>query len=119
MVNGDTYIGSAGNLTRRFQNYFSIKWLKKESLKNNSIIYRALLKNGFSHFKLEILEYCTIFKLIEREQYYFDKLKPRYNICKVAGSSLGRITSNSTRLKLKHAWMIRLFREKKYYYCIQ
>ena len=23
LVNGDTYIGSAGNLTRRFQNYFS------------------------------------------------------------------------------------------------
>ena len=43
-----------------------------------------------------------------------DRLKPTYNICKVAGSSLGRVTNRSTRLKLKYVWMVRLFKEKNH-----
>ena len=98
----------------------------KESLKNNSIIYRALLKNGYSNFRLEILEYHPLLFpyprgimgkwkekdiIIERENYYFDVLKPTYNICLVAGSSLGRVTKDSSRFKLKYAWMVRLYKE--------
>lgn len=112
LINGSTYIGSGEDLTRRFRYYFSPKWLIKESLKNNSIIHRALLKNGYNKFRLEILEYCEKAKTLEREQYYLDVLKPTYNICKVAGSSLGRKTNSSTRLKLKYIWMVRLFKEK-------
>jgi group I intron endonuclease len=111
LINGSTYIGSAADLTRRLRDYFSPKWLMKESLKNNSIIYRALLKNGYSNFRLEILEYCEKDIIIERENYYFDVLKPTYNICLVAGSSLGRVTKDSTRFKLKYAWMVRLYKE--------
>ena len=48
-------------------------------------IDRALLKYGYSKFKLEILEYCKISNLIEREQYYLDNLKPEYNILLKAG----------------------------------
>jgi O6-methylguanine-DNA--protein-cysteine methyltransferase len=50
---------------------------------------RALLKYGFSNFSLEILEYCTLDNLLEREQYYLDNLKPDYNIVEIAGSTLG------------------------------
>jgi hypothetical protein len=53
------------------------------------MIYKALLKYGYSSFKLDILEYCDPAVLIEREQYYFDNLKPEYNILKVAGSLTG------------------------------
>ena len=60
-MNGSTYIGSGADLTRRFTDYFSPKWLIKETLKNNSIIYRALLKNGNSNFRLEILVSKTKF----------------------------------------------------------
>jgi hypothetical protein len=42
---------------------------------------------------LEILEYCDIKNFLppaqEREQYYMDKLNPRYNTLKIAGSSSG------------------------------
>ena len=38
--------------------------------------------------------------------------KPLYNICKKAGSSLGRVTRESTRLKLKQGWLIRNFKNK-------
>ena len=65
-------------------------------------------------FRLEILEYNEKAKILEREQYYLDRLKPTYNICKVAGSSLGRVTNRSTRLKLKYVRMVRLFKEKNH-----
>jgi len=115
LINGSTYIGSAADLTRRFRDYFSTKWLEKETLKNNSIIYRALLKYGYSNFRLEILEYLPAdvslekSNIIRREQYYLDKFKPSYNICEQAGSSLGRLVGNTTRFKLKQAWLVRLF----------
>jgi group I intron endonuclease len=57
---------------------------------------------------LEVLEYCESADTIKREQYYLDLYKPEYNICHIAGSSLGRITGDETRLKLRNAWLIRL-----------
>lgn len=43
-------------------------------------IYRSLLKHGYSNFGLEILEYCSSDKLIEKEKYYIKLLNPEYNI---------------------------------------
>jgi len=71
---------------------------------------------------LEIIEYCDSADTIKREQYYLDLFKPlapsfffykkkeggEYNICLIAGSSLGRLTSDETRLKLRNAWLVRL-----------
>jgi len=65
------------------------------------IISQSLLKYGYSSFSLEILEYCTASKAIEREQYYLDTLKPSYNILKTAGSRLGLKHSSETIAKLK------------------
>lgn len=107
-ISGASYIGSSTNLTRRFRDYFSLLFLEKEVLKTQSIIYRALLKYDYFNFTLEILEYCESADTIKREQYYLDLYKPEYNICLIAGSSLGRITSDETRLKLRNAWLIRL-----------
>ena len=39
-----------------------------------------------------------------------DKLKPTYNICNVAGSSLGRVIREETQLKLRRAWLVRLYK---------
>jgi group I intron endonuclease len=52
-------------------------------------IYKALLKYGYAAFRLEILEYCSADILIKREQFYLDIFKPKYNILRIAGSSLG------------------------------
>jgi group I intron endonuclease len=57
--------------------------------KGKSIIYSSLLKHGLSNFKLEILEYCEKEKVVSREQYYLDLLKPEKNILPTAGSSFG------------------------------
>src|SRR5690242_20188652 len=65
------------------------------------MIYKAILKHGYSEFIIEILEYCDSKDLINREQYYIDLLKPEYNILKKAGSRLGSIQSEETRARMK------------------
>ena len=74
--------------------YYNIKYITRAT--KSSLICRALLKYGYSSFRLEILEYCDPSSIIEREQYYIDLLKPEYNILQVAGSLFGyRHTSES------------------------
>jgi group I intron endonuclease len=96
IITGKSYIGSATDLSRRFSNNYSIKYLKYRS--NNSRINRALLKYGYENFNLEILEYCNKENVISREQYYLDLLKPEYNILQIAGSSLGFKHSSYSKL---------------------
>jgi group I intron endonuclease len=98
--NGKRYVGSSVDLSRRFSSYFSIKWLTSAV---NSVINKALLKSGYSGFKLEILEYCDPKDVIEREQYYIDLLKPEYNVLKVAGSLYGHKHTKETINKIKAA----------------
>lgn len=98
LINNKTYIGSSVNLGRRFTCYYSFNHIKRWKTSN---ICKALIKYGYSNFQLTILEYCTPEKCIEREQYYFDKLKPEYNILKKAGSLLGFKHSEKTLIKFR------------------
>jgi hypothetical protein len=72
----------------------------KKDKRGSTIIYRALLKYGYSNFSIDILEYCEPAFLIEREQYYIDLLKPEYNILKRAGSNLGFKHSEATKFRM-------------------
>lgn len=51
--------------------------------------------------------------MISREQFYIDLLKPEYNICLKAGSSLGRLVRKDTRLKIRNARIRKLYVESK------
>lgn len=102
-INNKSYVGSAKSLNDRLKIYFSPNTLKKRLERSSSAINSALLKYGYSNFKLEILEYCKPDQLISREQYYIDFLKPEYNICKTAGSTLGKIHSESTKEKIRNS----------------
>ena len=84
---GKSYIGSAKNLSSRFKQYFNYNHISYP--KRNMTIYKSLLKHGYAKFRLEILEYCSTDKLLQREQFYFDNYNPEYNILKIAGSPLG------------------------------
>lgn len=112
-----SYVGSSINMAGRFRSYFSKYYLERSIKSNNSLIYKALLKYGYSNFKLDILEYCDKGILLEREQFYLDTLELKYNVLKTAGSLLGfkhnarvkelirksntgRICSEEVRLKL-------------------
>lgn len=68
---------------------------------DSMIIYKALLKHGYSNFSLKILEYCEPSKCVEREQYYIDLLKPEYNISLTARAPMtGRNHSELTKIKI-------------------
>ena len=67
----------------------------------NMVINKALLKYGYSNFKLEILEYCDPENIVDREQHYLDLLKPEYNVLKDAGSSLGFKHSEESLAKVR------------------
>lgn len=64
-------------------------------------INKALLKYGYSKFKLEILEYCSPKELSKREQYYMDLTSPQYNILKTAYSSLGYKHTEEALIKVR------------------
>jgi len=66
----------------------------------SSLICKALLKYDYSIFSFGILEYSDAADVIAREQYYIDTLNPEYNLCKVAGSSLGLKRSKETKEKI-------------------
>lgn len=99
-LTNDIYIGQSINLSKRFIKYFNLSYLNE---RNSLVINRALIKYGYSNFSLEILEYCDIANLNEREQYYFDLLDPKYNTLKIAGSSLGHKLSEETKAKISEA----------------
>jgi len=91
---GKNYVGSAVDLSKRLNDYYSPLYLKRA----NNYISRALLHHTHSAFSLIIIEFIEIKDLslegarqliLEREQYYINLLLPEYNILKVAGSLLG------------------------------
>ena len=85
---GKSYVGSSSMLNDRFRRYFNHSYLSS-SKRGASLICKALLKYGYKGFRLEILEYCPSSIVLDREQFYIDKLNPEYNILKIAGSNLG------------------------------
>lgn len=91
------YIGQSKDLSNRFKNYLNLSYLKSQA---SLTISRALVKYGYPNFSLTILEYCEIAKLLTREQFYFDKLKPQYNILKIAGRSLNSKHSEYTKAQI-------------------
>ena len=100
-MNQNSYVGSSMNLARRLKEYFNIYYLERELKKGNRAISSALLKHGYANFSLEILEYCDPDKIIIREQYYLDLLKPEYNILQTAGSLRGYKHSEEVKAKIR------------------
>lgn len=61
-------------------------------------ICSALMKHGYSNFRLEILEYCDKAETLKRENYFIKLLKPEYNIVQDALAPMtGRVHSAETR----------------------
>ena len=101
-LSGKTYVGSSVDLTRRLKNYFSMpppRYLKNPRHKKTAI-NSALVKYGYSNFKLEIIEYTIPEKTLELEQYYISLLNPVYNLLKIANSWLGHKHSDESKFKM-------------------
>jgi group I intron endonuclease len=97
-VNGKRYIGSAAHFHKRWHEH-------RRGLRNNCHKNKHLQsswnKHGEAAFQFIALEYCKRqrVELIAREQAAIDRLKPEYNKCPRAGSTLGRKASAETRAK--------------------
>lgn len=57
---------------------------------HSSYLQRSYNKYGLQAFKFEKVLECSIEELLIVEQYLIDFYQPEYNICKTAGSCLGR-----------------------------
>lgn len=77
IINGEFYIGSSKDLSRRFNN-----WRSEYRIKRNHY-YEWLYSNKLKDFQFELIEEVVPIKdlLWEREQYWVNNLKPRLNIC--------------------------------------
>lgn len=98
--NENFYVGSSINVNKRLSKHL---FELRKNIHNNLHLQRAYNKYGEDKFTIEILEFCNKDNIIEREQYYIDTLKPEYNICKIAYSTIGVIPSKETRLKMSKA----------------
>jgi group I intron endonuclease len=113
-LTGDIYVGQSIDLRKRFIKYFSLSYINS---RKELIISRALIKYGYSNFSVTILEYCIGSELDVKEQYYFYKLNPQYNIQKIAGgSSKGLILSEETKSKISKSLKGVYAGEKAYWY---
>lgn len=96
----DCYIGSTTNADKRWKTHQ--KFLRYNH-HHSSCLQEDWNKYSGWFFKFEIIEYCEIDKLIEREQYWIDSLNPTYNIRRTAQSNFGLKRSDATKLKMKDA----------------
>lgn len=100
-INGKCYIGSAVDLRKRWRNHLNS--LRKGQHRNGHL-QAAFNKYEELAFVFSILEYAGCAILIEREQYFFDTLRPEYNIALIAGSPmLGRRHAAESRRKMSQA----------------
>lgn len=95
--NNNLYIGSSINITKRWNSHLCEL---RKNIHHCNYLQRSFNKYGESTFIFNIIEECSIEELLIREQYFIDLLNPRYNICKIAGNSIGIKRSNETKLKL-------------------
>jgi group I intron endonuclease len=98
-INNKKYIGSAISISTRI-NRGHLKDLRNNK-HDNTHLQNHVNKYGINDLQFSILETCPNEKLIEREQYWIDTLKPEFNICKIAGSTLGIKLSEETKNKMK------------------
>ncbi len=100
IINNKKYIGSASGIGMIFERLIKHRSTLLLNKHYNKHFQKAWNKYGKDSFEIEILEVCEKEKCIEREQYYIDLLKPEYNICKIAGSTLGKGHNKETRQKI-------------------
>lgn len=84
---GLLYIGSAISEGQRKRRHFKDL---RQNKHHSKYLQRAFNKYGIGCFSFSVIEFVVDkSNLINREQYWIDLLKPKYNLSPTAGSSLG------------------------------
>lgn len=74
--NGKRYIGSSNHITSRFSNHMN----RDSKLYPHREFYQDVNRYSYTGFRFEILEECDESDLLSREIYYYNKIKPEYNL---------------------------------------
>ena len=94
------YIGSAVNVRkRRHHHWYSLR----KNIHENQRLQNHFNKYGEDDFLFSVLLECSKESLITNEQHFINLNKPYFNICLVAGSSLGCIQSDECKRKVSIA----------------
>ena len=96
-ITKDIYIGSCSNFNVRKGSHLC---LLRQGKHHSIILQRAFDKYTQKSFTISLIETCNKEDLIQREQYYIDLLKPKYNICPIAGSTLNRVLTEEHKQNL-------------------
>lgn len=101
-ANNKIYIGSSVNLRIRWRDH---KNTLRKGAHRNSRMQNAWNKYGEDSFTFEVIELVMPWSLLDREQYWLDKLKPYdrnigFNINPKAESAFGRECTPETRAKI-------------------
>ena len=103
IVNSRIYVGSAVNIDKRLKEH---RWALRKKCHCNIYLQRAWDKSGEVNFVFEEYLSCDIKDLIFFEQITIDKMvktygrKNVYNMCLTAGSTLGRMHSEESKIKI-------------------
>jgi group I intron endonuclease len=91
------YIGSAVDISSRWRCHLSELRLIKHG---NGRLQNHCNKYGVVDLQFSILTGCDKIDLLKYEQFYIDFYSPYFNICKIAGNTLGRKLSDEARCKI-------------------
>lgn len=96
-INGKHYVGQTQSFYNRMKQY--------QQGHGTPFIKNAINKYGLDNFSIDILEYCDIEHLDEREQYwidYYESYNPSkgYNICKYASTTRGYKHTEEAKKKM-------------------
>ena len=95
------YVGSAVSFYVRWSIHQSELRLNKHK---NSKLQNYYNKYGSDDLQYMVIQECDKEELLKLEQHYIDTLNPYFNICKIAGSSLGLKRSDETKKKIGDHW---------------
>ena len=102
-ITGDKYVGSSIVLSKRLASHMYHGGTSLKLRETKIYLYRAMIKYKLKNFSLAILDFCKadVLETAQLEQKWLNFYKPKYNILKIAGSSLGLKHSIETINKLK------------------
>lgn len=96
-INGNCYIGQSINILSRWSRH-------KYGYKNEDTrLYRSMRKHGIENYEFEIIEECEKDCLNERELYWINNIKPKYNTAGGGNSIYGFSLSEEHKQKLREA----------------
>lgn len=108
-VTDKRYVGSAQNFLKRWKEH--LKGLKSGK-HHSKHLQSSWDKHGPEAFVFQAVLYCDPAELIEYEQLCIDEMNSAYNICRVAGSTKGRVHTLECRRKISEKAVGRVWSEE-------